>query len=93
MTKDLYTEITKSPDMKDTFDRDSVLQDYAEQVVDTMDMETLCAFAMDTIMERMSQFSDNEIVEEVNEYYPELLEQYNIDPDIYIWWTILTLAH
>ena len=70
--------------MTNTFDRDSLLQDYAEQIVDTMDIDTLVMFAMDTIMEKMSQFSDNEIVEEVNEYYPELLEEYNIDPDIYI---------
>ena len=85
MTKDLYTEIIKSTEMTNTFDRDSLLQDYAEQIVDTMDMDTLVMFAMDTIMEKMSQFSDNEIVEEVNEYYPELLEEYSIDPDIYIW--------
>ena len=85
MPEDLYTEIIKSTQMTNTFDRDSLLQDYAEQVVDTMDMDTLVMFAMDTIMERMSQFSDNDIVEEVNEYYPELLEEYNIDPDIYLW--------
>ena len=85
MPEDLYTEIIKSTEMTNTFDRDSLLQDYAEQVVDTMDMDTLVMFAMDTIMERMSQFSDNDIVEEVNEYYPELLEEYNIDPDIYLW--------
>ena len=84
MPEDLYTEIIKDEQMTNTFDRDSLLQDYAEQIVDTMDMDTLVMFAMDTIMEKMSQFSDNEIVEEVNEYYPELLEQYNIDPDIYI---------
>jgi hypothetical protein len=84
MPEDLYTEIIKSTEMTNTFDRDSLLQDYAEQVVDTMDMDTLVMFAMDTIMERMSQFSDNDIVEEVNEYYPELLEEYNIDPDIYL---------
>ena len=84
MTKHLYTEIIKSTEMTNTFDRDSLLQDYAEQIVDTMDIDTLVMFAMDTIMEKMSQFSDNEIVEEVNEYYPELLEEYNIDPDIYI---------
>lgn len=84
MTVDLYTEILKSTEMKDTFDRYSILQDYAELVVDGMDMDTLVMFAMDTIMERMHQFSDNEIVEEVNEYYPELLEEYSIDPDIYI---------
>lgn len=84
MTQDLYTEIIKSNQMHNTFDRDSLLQDYAEQVVDGMDMDTLVMFAMDTIIDRLNEFTDNEIVEEVNEYYPELLKEYNIDPDIYI---------
>lgn len=81
---DLYTEILKSQDMKDTFNRDCLLQDYAELVVDGMDMDTLVQFAMDTIIEHMHSMSDERIVEEVNEYHPELLEEYNIDPDIYI---------
>jgi hypothetical protein len=85
MTTDLYTEIIKSETtMTNTFDRDSLIQDYAEMAVDGMDMETLINFAIDTIMERMEQFTDNEIVDEVNEFYPELLQEYNIDPDIYI---------
>jgi hypothetical protein len=31
--------------------------------------------------------SDKDLISEVNEYTPELLEEYNIDPDIYIWKT------
>lgn len=81
---DLYTEILKHQQMKDTFNRDCLLQDYAELVVDGMDMDTLVQFAMDTIMENMHEMSDERIVEEVNEYHPELLQEYSIDPDIYI---------
>jgi hypothetical protein len=84
MSPDLYTEIIKSTQMTNTFDRDSLIEEYAQQVVDGMDLDTLISFAFDTICERMDEMNDNEIVNEVNEYYPELLEQNNIDPDIYI---------
>jgi flagellar motor component MotA len=84
MPQDLYTEIIKSTEMTNTFDRDSFISDYAELVVDSMDMDTLVRFAFDMLVENMERMSDNELVEEANEYYPELLTEYNIDPDIYI---------
>jgi flagellar motor component MotA len=84
MPQDLYTEIIKSTQMTNTFDRDSFIADYAELVVDGMDMDTLVRFAFDMLVENMERMSDNELVEEANEYYPELLIEYNIDPDIYI---------
>jgi hypothetical protein len=84
MTTDLYTEIIKSTQMTNTFDRDSFIADYAEQVVDSMDMDTLVRFAFDMLVENMERMTDNELVEEANEYYPELLTEYSIDPDIYI---------
>lgn len=84
MTQDLYTEVIKHQQMTNTFDRDSLAQDYAQLVVDGMDMQTLVTFAIDTIVERMEQMNDREIVCEVNDYYPELLEEYSIDPDLYV---------
>lgn len=84
MTENLYTEIIQSTDMTNTFDRDSLISDYAEQVVDDMDLKTLVQLAYDVICENMEKMSDNDIVEEVNNCYPELLEGYNIDPDMYI---------
>jgi hypothetical protein len=84
MPQDLYTEIIKHSQMTNTFDRDSFIADYAELVVDSMDMDTLVRFAFDMLVENMERMSDNELVEEANEYYPELLTEYNIDPDIYI---------
>ena len=84
MTTDLYTEIIKHSQMTNTFDRDSFIADYAEQVVDDMDLKTLVQLAYDVIVENMERMTDNEIVEDVNNCYPELLEQYSIDPDIYL---------
>ena len=84
MTTDLYTEIIKHSQMTNTFDRDSLIEDYAQLVVDEMDLDTLISFAFDTICERMDEMNDNEVVSEVNEYHGELLEGYGIDPDMYI---------
>ena len=85
MSKDLYTEIINNEQMTNTFDRDSLISEYAELVVDDMDLKTLVQLAYDVICENMERMTDNEIVEDVNNCYPELLEQYNIDPDMYLW--------
>jgi predicted Zn-dependent protease with MMP-like domain len=84
VTQDLYTEIINSKEMTNTFDRDSLISDYAEQVVDDMDLKTLVQLAYDVICENMAKMTDNEIVEDVNNCYPELLQEYNIDPDMYL---------
>lgn len=69
--------------MTNTFDRDSLITEYAQQVVEEMDLDTLMSFVYDVICERLDDMNDNEIVNEVNEYYPDLLSEHNIDPDIY----------
>lgn len=49
-------------------DRHATIANYAEAVVDGMDMKTLCAFAIDTIIENLDDYSDQEIIELCNEY-------------------------
>lgn len=49
-------------------DRAQTIANYAEAVVDGMDMKTLCAFAIDTIVENLDDYSDKEIIELCNEY-------------------------
>jgi hypothetical protein len=84
MTTNLYTEILKFKQMTINFDRESLISDYAEQIIDGMDMDTLTRFAFDMLVENVERLSDKDLISEVNEYTPELLEEYNIDPDIYI---------
>lgn len=57
-----------------TFDRDSLIADYAQQVMDSMDMKTMECFVYDTLKDNLSSYSDEELIEEVKEYNPELLE-------------------
>ena len=49
-------------------DRHATIANYAEAVVDGMDMKTLCAFAIDTIVDILDDYSDKEIIELVKEY-------------------------
>ena len=44
---------------------------YAEQVVDSMDVRDLCAFAVDTICDDMSDYSESELLEEMSHYYDD----------------------
>ena len=60
---------------KMTFNRDSLIQDYAQLIVEGMDMDTLVSFAYDTLIGNLDAYSDEELIEEVKEYTPELLEE------------------
>jgi hypothetical protein len=82
--ENLYNEIIKSTQMTNTFDRDSLIEDFAMAVLDDMDLETLTQLAFDYLTADLAEQTDNEIVKEVNEYYPNLITEHNIDPDIYI---------
>ena len=52
-------------------DRQATIANYAEAVVDGMDLKTLCAFAIDTIVENLDDYTDKEIIELCNEYQDE----------------------
>ena len=49
-------------------DRHATIANYANAVVDGMDMKTLCAFAIDTIVDSLDDYSDGEVIELVKEY-------------------------
>ena len=55
-------------------DRHATIANYAEAVVDDMDLKTLCAFAIDTIVDNLDDYSDQEVIELCNEYQDGLIE-------------------
>lgn len=55
--------------------RDKLLNDYALEVVEGMDMDTLVSYAIDALRRDMETLTTEELVEEVTEYYPHLLEE------------------
>ena len=74
MTDDLYNEIIKSESMTNTIDRDSLQEAYIQNLIDGMDYKTMERFVYDTLEENLTNYSDEELITEVEEYYPELLE-------------------
>jgi hypothetical protein len=50
---------------------DTLKDNYANLIVDGMDMRTLCQFAYDCIMENLSKYESDELKEEIVDLYGE----------------------
>lgn len=57
-----------------TINRDSLIADYAQQILDGMDMKVLECFVLDTLKDNLSSYSDEELIAEIEDHYPELLD-------------------
>jgi hypothetical protein len=68
---DLYTEILKYNQM--IYNLDKLIKNYANSIVDGMDLDSLIEFAHDTITENLGNYSDAELIEEIQNYDPDLL--------------------
>ena len=55
--------------------RSELQQELINNVIDGMDFKTMWQVLYDFIDESYDKFSDEELMEEVNEFYPELLEE------------------
>jgi len=56
-------------------DRNVLIPSYAQQILDSMDTKTLECFVYDTLVDNLSSYSDEELITEVEEHYPELLNK------------------
>ena len=50
---------------------DQAKENYANLIVDGMDMKTLCIFAIDTIMHNMESWDEQDLKEEVVDLYDQ----------------------
>jgi hypothetical protein len=50
-----------------------LILDYTEFLVDSMDTETLQQFVFETLYDKLFNYPDNELIAEVTEYSPHLL--------------------
>ena len=62
-----------------TFDRAQVTENYIQQLIEGMDFKTMECFVYDTLKDNLSTYSDKELITEVTDYYPELLEDVPVD--------------
>jgi len=56
-------------------DRDELQDSMIQQILDDMDIKTMMAILYDNMSESFDKYSVDELIEEVKEYYPHLLEQ------------------
>ena len=54
--------------------RNELQETYISELIDGMDLKTMYQFVYDTLNESLSKYSEAELITEVEDYYPELLE-------------------
>ena len=67
--------LTPTSEMNRTELQDQLIQ----QMLDDMDLKTMTQLCYDYLDEGYAKYSDEELTEEVEQYYPELLE--DVTPD------------
>ena len=56
-------------------DRDALQASMIQQILDDMDIKTMMAILYDNMSESYDKYSVDELIAEVEEYYPHLLEE------------------
>jgi len=54
--------------------RDELQDAYINEIIDGMDIKDLCRIVYDNLEQNLEQYSVDELIAEVEEYYPHLLE-------------------
>ena len=54
--------------------RTELQESYIQQLIDGMDFKTMERFVYDTLCDNLRSYSDEELIAEVTEYNPELIE-------------------
>ena len=75
--KDIMNNTTKD----NIIDRDELQDQYIKELIDSMDFDTMEEFVYDTINDNLDKYSLDELIEEVEEYNPELLDDTNQTED------------
>jgi len=56
-------------------DRDALQASYIDRIIDGMDLKDLMQIVYDQLDDSLDKYSVDELIEEVDSYYPELLEE------------------
>ena len=68
----LFNKMTEM--QENIIDRDELQDAMINQILDDMDIKTMMAILYDNMSESYDKYSVDELIEEVQEYYPHLLE-------------------
>ena len=67
----------KTTEMTANFNRLNLIQEYVDRILDNMSTKDLMRIVGEQLEENFLSYSDEELITEVSEYYPELLEDEN----------------
>ena len=56
-------------------DRDKLQEDMINRIIDGMDTDGLCQLAYDYLNENYDKYSVKELITEVEEFYPDMMEE------------------
>ncbi len=54
--------------------REELIGQYAERIVEGMDIDILVAYAIDQLMDSLRTYTDEDLAAEIEDFYPDLLE-------------------
>ena len=57
-------------------DRDELQNDYIERIIDGMDHKTMYQYIYDMLEQNFEKYTVDELIGEVEEYYPDLLDSW-----------------
>jgi hypothetical protein len=60
--------------MTDTFDREALVEAYIDRLLDNMSTKDLLQIVGEQMEENLTSYTDEELISEVESYYPDLLE-------------------
>ena len=69
----LHTKMTET--MDNIINRDQLQEDMINRIIDGMDMDGLCQLAYDYLNENYDKYSVDELITEVEEFYPDMMEE------------------
>ena len=69
----LHTQMTETID--NIIDRDQLQQNLIDRIVDDMDLKTLMQLVAEQLDHNYDDYTVDQLIAEVEEYYPDLLEQ------------------
>jgi len=61
--------------MTNTFDREALVEAYIDRLLDNMSTKDLLQIVGDQMEENLTSYTDEELISEVESYYPDLLEE------------------
>ena len=70
----LKTNMNRSELQDNIINRDELQNAYIESIIDGMDHKSMYQYVYDNLADHLDKYSVQELVTEVEDYYPELLE-------------------